>query len=294
MKKTQSLYHFDNNYASSPMDLGEISLIQIGRRFCCAGERIMPHTHRDWFELTIAIGGDARVGAGSGYVGVSRGDIYISFPCDIHEIVAGEDGFEYDYFSFVCKEEGTLYERLTEISDLSRLGDTGEHRVFRDERVEFLVKCAINELSSPSYGSDTLVSGFLREAVIYTARTARDIGRITGEPQHAPRADLTCYRMMNYIDTHIYSMTSLEELADQFNYNYSYLSSLFHRTTGKTLREYYSERRLELARTMVLENDLKIWEIADMLHYSSAFAFSKAFVQKYGISPKKMQMSKEN
>ena len=85
-------------------------------------------------------------------------------------------------------------------------------------------------------------------------------------------------------------MTSLDELSEKFNYNYSYLSALFSRVTGKTLREYYSERRLEVARTMVLENNKKIWEIADMLNYSSAFAFSKAFAARYGISPKKMQL----
>ena len=95
---------------------------------------------------------------------------------------------------------------------------------------------------------------------------------------------------MNYIDTHIYSLTSLEELAEKFNYNYSYLSALFSKITGKTLREYYLERRLEVARTMVLEKNKKIWEIADMLNYSSAFAFSKAFTAKYGVSPKQMQL----
>ena len=94
---------------------------------------------------------------------------------------------------------------------------------------------------------------------------------------------------MNYIDTHIYSLTSLDELATKFNYNYSYLSSLFSRATGKTLREYYLERRLEVARTMVLEKNKKIWEIAEMLNYSSAFAFSKAFTAKYGVSPKQMR-----
>ena len=265
------------------MDLGGISLIQIGRRFCGADERIYPHTHGDWFELTIVIGGEAYVGAGAEYTHVSRGDIYISLPCDIHDIKADGEGFEYAYFSFVCND-ANLYEKLTEISEALRSSDS---RVFRDERVQFLVKCAINELSAPSYGSDTLVPGLLNEAAIYAMRS---LSETAADTQHTTRADLTCYRVMNYIDTHIYSMTSLEELSERFSYNYSYLSALFSRVTGKTLREYYLDRRLEVARTMVLENNKKIWEIADILNYSSAFAFSKAFAAKYGISPKKMQL----
>ena len=277
-----SIYHLDNTYINSPVDLGEISLIQIGRRFCGANEHILPHTHGDWFELTIAMGGGAHIGAGAEHTHVAQGDIYISFPCDIHEIKADAEGFEYDYFSFVCNG-GELCDKLIEISQTLRTSDS---RVFRDERVQFLVKCAINELSSHSFGSDTLIPGLLRESVIYTTRS---LSESATESLHTTRSDLTCYRVMNYIDTHIYSLTSLDELAEKFNYNYSYLSALFSRVTGKTLREYYLERRLEVARTMVLEKNKKVWEIAEMLSYSSAFAFSKAFTAKYGISPKKMQ-----
>ena len=280
---SSSIYHLDNTYANSPMDLGEISLIQIGRRFCGADERISPHTHGDWFELTIVIGGSAYVGTGSEYTHVSQGDIYISLPCDIHEIRADGEGFEYDYFSFVCNG-GELCDRLAIISEQLRTSDS---RVFSDERVQFLVKCAINELSSYTYGSDVLIPGLLRQAAVYTVRSLSQTAAETG---HTQRSDLTCYRVMNYIDTHIYSLTSLDELSEKFNYNYSYLSALFSRATGKTLREYYLDRRLEVARTMVLERNKKVWEIAEMLNYSSAFAFSKAFTARYGISPKKMQL----
>lgn len=282
-----SIYHLDNTYISAPLDLGEISLIQIGRRFCGANERIFPHTHGDWFELTIVIGGSAYVGTGAEYTHVSQGDIYVSFPCDIHEIRAEGEGFEYDYFSFVCNG-GELCDRLADISQALRSSDS---RVFRDGRVQFLVKCAISELSSSLYGSDLLIPGLLREAAIYTVRS---LSETVTETAHTPRSDLTCYRVMNYIDTHIYSLTSLDELAEKFNYNYSYLSALFSRVTGKTLREYYLDRRLEVARTMVLEKNKKIWEIAEILNYSSAFAFSKAFAAKYGISPKKMQQKTDS
>ena len=279
---SSSIYHLDNCFLEAPLDLGEISLIQIGRRFCSANERISPHTHGDWFELTIVIGGSAYVGAGAEYTHVSHGDVYLSLPCDIHEIKADGEGFEYDYFSFICNG-GELCDRLSEISQTLRTSDS---RVFCDERVRFLVSCAINELSASAYGSEALVPGLLREATIYATRS---LSQTAAETQHTDRTDLTCYRIMNYIDTHIYSLTSLDELAQKFNYNYSYLSALFSKATGKTLREYYLERRLEVARTMVLERSKKIWEIAEMLNYSSAFAFSKAFTQRYGISPKKMR-----
>ena len=93
---------------------------------------------------------------------------------------------------------------------------------------------------------------------------------------------------MNYIDTHIYSLCNLCELTEKFKYNYSYLSSLFKKTTNKTLAEYFRNRKLETAKALVIEKNKKIGEIAEMLNYSSTFAFSKAFKEKYGVSPSKI------
>jgi AraC-like DNA-binding protein len=80
-------------------------------------------------------------------------------------------------------------------------------------------------------------------------------------------------------------MTSLEELAVATNYNYSYLSSLFHKTTSGTLTDYYRRRRLETARLLIGENELNMTEIAALLHYSSIYTFSRAFRDQYGTSP---------
>ena len=101
-------------------------------------------------------------------------------------------------------------------------------------------------------------------------------------------AEILCLQLMNYIDTHIYSLCNLYDLSDKFNYNYSYLSALFKKTTNKTLAEYFRNRKLETAKVLILEKNKKIGEIAEMLNYSSTFAFSKAFKEKYGISPSKI------
>ena len=84
-------------------------------------------------------------------------------------------------------------------------------------------------------------------------------------------------------------MTELYELSEKFGYNYSYLSHVFTSTTGKTPGEYFREKKLEAAKILILENRKKISEIAEMLNYSSAFAFSKAFKNHFGVSPKVLQ-----
>ena len=96
-------------------------------------------------------------------------------------------------------------------------------------------------------------------------------------------------KISGYIDSHILSLRDAGELADKLNYNYSYLSDVFKKTTAKTPGEYLREKKMEAAKTLVMENVKKIGEIAEMLNYSSAFAFSKAFKNHFGVSPKIMQ-----
>jgi AraC-like DNA-binding protein len=88
---------------------------------------------------------------------------------------------------------------------------------------------------------------------------------------------------MNYIDTHIYTIKKLEELAPKFNYSYGYLSGLFQRTTGKTLSEYHKHRKMETGKVLILEKKKSISEIAEMLGYN-LYSFSKAFKNTYGVS----------
>ena len=96
---------------------------------------------------------------------------------------------------------------------------------------------------------------------------------------------------MNYIDTHIFSISSLEDVAETMNYNYSYLSALFRKTTGSTLLSYYHQKRLDVARQLIAEGTMKMTEIAETLNYSSLYSFSRAFKENFGISPK--QYAKE-
>ena len=91
---------------------------------------------------------------------------------------------------------------------------------------------------------------------------------------------------MSYIDTHIYSLKNLEELTEVTDYSYGYLSFVFKKTTGETLCSYYIRKRMEAARLMLTEGNLKITEISERLGYSTLYAFSKAFKGHFGISPK--------
>ncbi len=272
-------FHIDNYYLDDPQTYGDITLYQIGRRYCEPGAVIGEHKHADFFELTVVTGGSATIFTNGVPYKVRSGDIFFSLPDELHDLVATEgEKFEYDFFAFA---ESSPYG--DELSLLKAELSKPSSRVFHDERISYLLALAIAEFSGSGEHSSDMKYCIMKQIILYTLRSLKNDRRIS---LSVSGADILCQNIMSYIDTHIYSITSLSEVADKFKYNYSYISNLFKRTTGNTLSEYYRGRRLDIARSLLAEGKRTVGEISEFLGYSTPFAFSAAFKKQFGISPK--------
>lgn len=278
----ESNYHIHNTYTNEPLRIGDVYLVQIGRLFCSPGQTLATHLHLNWFELTIVNGGRGTITTNDVEVPVKEGDIYLSFPSDMHKLVSSEsDPMKYDFFSFYTSNEAYNADLET---ILTQFRDPGA-RVFSNERIKNLVAAGIAEFrrDEKKLHSDALLSAVFHQIIIYLIRTFRDHSETP--TVNADKAEILCYQIMNYIDTHIFGLGSLRCLEQVTNYNYSYLSNLFAKTTGMTLLSYYQGARLKKARFLIRENKLKIGEIAELLGYSSVYVFSRAYKNKYGLAP---------
>jgi len=273
-------FYINHMHFDSPLDFKAFKLIQAGRRYCERGESVKTHWQGEYYEITVVTDGSGYISTNGVETLARAGDIYISFPFELHSLrTSGNGKFEYDFLSFspgpTFKED---FERLnSDFYDPSL-------RVFKDERISELVAMIVFELSGEKLYGNELVASIFNQIAIYTLRRFAKTERST---PNISEAEIFCQQIMTYIDTHIYSLTKLSELSDQFGYNYTYISSLFKKTTGNTLLDYYCKRKLTIAQAMLNEGKFTIARIADKLGYSSPFAFSAAFKKAYGISPKK-------
>lgn len=283
-------FHLNKNFRDNPLIFGDLQLIQIGRIHFEPGDVMASHMHNSWFELTIITDGAGSVSTNGISTPVRRGDIYLSYPRESHKIESSESSpLKYDFFSFYTYSEEYIGE-LEKIVEYF----TPYDRVFSDERVAALVCDAILEFINGGDFSEELLHSLFKQILIFIIRSfkSREAKRIF---YSVTEKEELCYQIMNYIDTHIYTITSLEELGSTLKYNYSYLSTVFKKTTGESISSYYQKKRLDTARLLILENSMKITEIAAALNYSSLYSFSHAFKEKYGCSPKlyfKMQKEK--
>lgn len=92
--------------------------------------------------------------------------------------------------------------------------------------------------------------------------------------------------VQKYINSHVSERLSLHEVAGVFGLSPNYLSILFKKNCRIGFSEYISQARITKAKSLLLEQDMKIYEAADRLGFESAFYFSKVFKKVEGISPR--------
>ena len=90
---------------------------------------------------------------------------------------------------------------------------------------------------------------------------------------------------IEYIQLHLTIPFSLADMARSVGYTEYYLTKKFKKETGLKVTDYLRDARLERARHLLKTTNKSISEISEELLFSSHSHFSKAFTQKYGISP---------
>lgn len=85
----------------------------------------------------------------------------------------------------------------------------------------------------------------------------------------------------------------IEVIAKKVNMSVSSLLRQFKLLFGKSVYEYYIERKMELAKKMILENKISIKEMAKMLGYNQPSPFIETFTKQYGCSPGSLKLVSE-
>lgn len=81
----------------------------------------------------------------------------------------------------------------------------------------------------------------------------------------------------------------LDKIAENVYLSNSYLSSLFKKNTGQTITDYISKIRINQAKRLLVESDMKIAEIAERNGYINQFYFSSCFKKIVGVSPQEFR-----
>ncbi|CAM4450326.1 helix-turn-helix transcriptional regulator [Paenibacillus tarimensis] len=136
-----------------------------------------------------------------------------------------------------------------------------------------------------AYASPTLSKGLIVKAALLEAISLYWEGcEIMDEQLAANELVTKMAAVLNYIDDHLGENITLDDLAKVAYLHPNYFISMFKSVIGQSPIHYVNQRRMEMARALLVASDVSVADIAAVLGMKNHY-LSRLFKQETGISP---------
>lgn len=241
------------------------------------------HWH-DYCELEIITGGNAEHRLNGVSYPVSRGDVYLLTPKDLHTLVESPQNPVLLYnLNF---DEQTLPPPLRQAlfsEELPLLAHLEEEELRVCEAL--LLQICEEYHSNRPHRSLLLTSLFSRLTVLLL--------RHRSAPKISPEASSVfadpIRRSITYLKEHFREPISLTSCATAVYLSPGYLGELFFQTTGVRFKDYLNRLRFECAVKLLSTTELSVAEISRASGFSSPSYFIASFRKKYGKTPSEVR-----
>ena len=186
-----------------------------------------------------------------------------------------------------CLFDDTLFDRVTRLG-----GDWSKRQLLATfdlggpvgRSLDFLLRRLARELAMPGFAMDTMIEGAGLAAL---AELSCHLGGHTPAPP--PEQGHLSAQQMRLIETCVTEMPGLAPtislLANQCGMGPRRFTTLFRLTTGRSVREWVEDRRMDNARQLLATTRHPLKQIAFELGFASQAVFCTAFRRHSGITP---------
>ena len=241
------------------------------------------HCH-SYYEAEIILDGSALHLLNGDSYQVERGDLYFCSPDDFHRLIVDENrGITLRSFKF---DQNAITPKILEAIRQVRfpiVAHIGEERI---SELETLFLKLEKELSREAQKCQKQIVMVLAELI------SLEIIRLCESSPKTVRIDsvkngniATIFRGIEYINEHISESFSRDDVAGYVQYTPGYFSHMFSEITGKSFSEYVMERRITLAKSLLVNTDYPILKISELSGFSSQSLFHRKFREITGTTP---------
>ena len=248
-------------------------------------ENYPPHWHTP-FEVIMPVTNGYTVVVGEQHYELREGDILLICPGIVHELFAPESGeriiFQPSLSQIQIRELDLLISLLRPAVLITKEEFPDFHPVAQKLMLEIKEEYFLCE----PYYETAIYSRFMRILV--------DIGRLHGALKH-PVSDASNSRqkdyldkflyITNYINEHFAENLSLEQVADLAGFSKYHFTRLFKQYTDTSFYKYLNQKRIDYAKTLLLDPDLPVIDVALQCGFSSLSAFLRMFKQLNKCTP---------
>jgi len=191
-------------------------------------------------------------------------------------------------FAHVYCSPATLNRVGIQEFDRDGCGSSLEDRLgIRDPLLEALFRTILDELAAPNRNQRLYLDSLMHLLML---RLLRAYGGAPATPKarHAI-APARLQRVLDFIDSNLGADLELEELASVAGSSRFHFSRTFRDATGFPPYRYLIHRRVDAAKTLLLQDTLSIAQIAKQCGFNSQSQFAAMFRRVLGTSPRRFR-----
>ena len=248
-------------------------------------ENYPPHWHTP-FEVIMPVKNGYTVVVGEQHYELREGDILLICPGIVHELFAPESGERIIFQPSLSQIQIRELDLLISLLRPAVLITPEEFPDFHPVAQKLMLEIKEEYFLCEPYYETAIYSRFMRILV--------DIGRLHGALKH-PVSDVSNSRqkdyldkflyITNYINEHFAENLSLEQVADLAGFSKYHFTRLFKQYTDTSFYKYLNQKRIDYAKTLLLDPDLPVIDVALQCGFSSLSAFLRMFKQLNKCTP---------
>ncbi|ERJ13069.1 AraC family transcriptional regulator [Haloplasma contractile] len=257
----------------------------------------------DEYILFIVNGGDLYIKEGETHYHLTKGDILVLEPekrhigykasaCDYYYIHFKIDDIEYEYKNDKELDNMIYHNKSPYFNDQKEFKDfylyLPKHYSVKDLNSFYKI---INDVEE---GAEDYYNGNDFHAVLCATRLIEIFIRlyrlILNEKNNkfykkVSKTFFTAQQVKKFIESNSYRQVTKEMVVEKFEFNYDYLNRLFKKYNGCSIQQYLQLKKIEKAKEILLNNDVKISVVAYLVGIDNPYYFSKLFKKYVGIPP---------
>ena len=280
MENNGKFFHYDNTFFHRNFEIPMGRVFQVSELSVIRGGEIVKH-HQVCDEMTYVVSGKGFFYCNGECKEVGPGQIHFIRRGNNHYIEVSEEenlryiciGIRYDE---KLKPVRNLYEALGNRNDVV-LNDTGT--------IKGLSEFLIREFYFHDDQSDEMINSYICQITVTLSRIiSGNIIAYEGN-KGEKSSSYSMYCLLRYLDREYLQIKNVSEIAEKLSYSEYYLSHLFKRKMGITIKEYLTNKKISYAMQILKTSEMSVEKISDSLGFSSAHSFRRMFKKHTGLSP---------
>lgn len=284
----------DFNFISLTEEIDITDIITI-HYFEYMNDFYFPGEHHDFWEFLCVDKGEVIVMADEQEHILKKGDIIFHKPNEFHNVRANDViAPNLVVIAFHCDSPAMefFHDRILKIGETQRTLlaciITEAQNAFSsplDNPYQNVLKCC-REIP---FGSLQLIKTYLEQLLIgFIRKNDRTYGEALEEPLKTvkKRNDRQLYEQLcHYMEENLHRQLTLEEICGRLLISSSQVQRLFSRRHGCGIIHYFSQMKIDAAKTFIRESNMNFTQISEKLGYTSVHYFSRQFKKLAGMTP---------